>query len=152
MVKLLSFDIYIMRLLEYKKRLNIKKLNERVKLEESLLDDFKRVFSDAMRKIKSLGIGFKQEGRETVEMLDTFYNLLANKLNLKNRDTPPSKEEIDAALKQLKEIPSLAPIAIIFLLIPIPAASLGYIYIAGILQNALGDKVKIPFLPDKIRF
>jgi len=48
--------------------------------------------------------GIDQEARETREMASSFYRLLEHKLNLSNRTDPPSREEVKAAVKQLKDV------------------------------------------------
>ena len=44
------------------------------------------------------------EASESVDMVNSFFKLLHHKLRLSERDTPPSKEEVKAALEQLKDI------------------------------------------------
>ena len=48
--------------------------------------------------------GIGNEAGETVEMVNSFFKLLHHKLNLSNRDTPPTKEEVKAAIEQLKDV------------------------------------------------
>ena len=48
--------------------------------------------------------GFDQEARETREMASSFYRLLEHKLNLNERTDPPSREEVKAAVEQLKDM------------------------------------------------
>ncbi len=48
--------------------------------------------------------GFDQEARESREMASSFYRLLEHKLNLNERTNPPSREEVIAALEQLKDV------------------------------------------------
>ncbi|MCG8696990.1 MAG: hypothetical protein MI922_02965 [Bacteroidales bacterium] len=50
--------------------------------------------------MKKLG----QEKRETQEMAKSFFQLLEHKLNLNERTEPPSKEEVRAAIEQLKDL------------------------------------------------
>ena len=52
--------------------------------------------------------GMGNEANETIEMADSFFRLLNSKLNLSERDTPPSKEEVKAAIAQLKDIGRLS--------------------------------------------
>jgi hypothetical protein len=47
---------------------------------------------------------FDQEARETREMASSFYHLLEHKLNLNERTEPPSREEVKAAVEQLKDM------------------------------------------------
>lgn len=48
--------------------------------------------------------GMGQEAKETKEMANSFFRLLESKLDLQNRKTPPSQEEVKAAIEQLKDI------------------------------------------------
>lgn len=48
--------------------------------------------------------GMNQEAKETKEMADSFFRMLEHKLNLKDRDDPPTKEEVRAAVEQLKDV------------------------------------------------
>jgi hypothetical protein len=45
-----------------------------------------------------------REAEETREMASSFFRLLEHKLNLSTRPDPPSKEEVKAALEQLKDV------------------------------------------------
>ena len=46
----------------------------------------------------------ENEAGETVDMANSFFKLLHHKLNLSNRDTPPTKQEVQAAIEQLKDV------------------------------------------------
>jgi hypothetical protein len=48
--------------------------------------------------------GVDKEAEETREMASSFFRLLEHKLNLNERTDPPSKEEVKAALEQLKDV------------------------------------------------
>jgi hypothetical protein len=48
--------------------------------------------------------GFDQEAKETREMAQSFYRLLEHKLDLNERTDPPSREEVIAAVEQLKDV------------------------------------------------
>jgi len=48
--------------------------------------------------------GIDQEAEETREMASSFFRLLEHKLNLNERTDPPSKEEVRAAIEQLKDV------------------------------------------------
>lgn len=48
--------------------------------------------------------GIDQEADETREMASSFFRLLEHKLKLNDRTDPPSKEEVRAALEQLKDV------------------------------------------------
>lgn len=57
----------------------------------------KKAIRDGMR-------AFGKEAKETEDMARSFFGLLENKLNLKNRKTPPTEEEVKAAIEQLKDL------------------------------------------------
>ena len=48
--------------------------------------------------------GVDKEADETREMASSFFRLLEHKLNLNERADPPSKEEVKAAVQQLKDV------------------------------------------------
>ena len=48
--------------------------------------------------------GVDQEAEETREMASSFFRLLEHELNLNDRTDPPSKEEVKAAIEQLKDV------------------------------------------------
>ncbi len=67
-----------------------------------------RVLSKMARKTKK-GIivtmrGMGQEARETKDMARSFFRLLESKLDMENRKTPPSPEEVKEAIEQLKDV------------------------------------------------
>ena len=68
-----------------------------------------KVFADwyarrAKQSIDKAMKGIDQEAKETREMATSFYRLLEHKLNLNDRTDPPSKEEVKAAVEQLKDV------------------------------------------------
>lgn len=48
--------------------------------------------------------GFEKEAVETREMASSFFRLLEHTLKLNERTDPPTKEEVKAALEQLKDV------------------------------------------------
>jgi hypothetical protein len=48
--------------------------------------------------------GMDQEAEETREMASSFFRMLEHKLNLNDRTEPPTKEEVKAAIEQLKDV------------------------------------------------
>ena len=48
--------------------------------------------------------GIDREAEETREMANSFFRLLEHKLKLNERTDPPSKEEVKAAVEQLKDV------------------------------------------------
>jgi hypothetical protein len=57
-----------------------------------------RLFIDRTMK------GFDQEAGETREMAGSFFRLLEHKLRLHDRTEPPGREEVRAAVEQLKDV------------------------------------------------
>lgn len=123
----------------------LKSFDEYVELNEGLLDRFKL----AVRLSKKLFGAFKEEGKETSEMFHTFTKELRTRLRLDSREDSPSEEEIRAALKQLKEVPKLAPYAIMLLMSPIPFTSVFYTMLGLNLYRLSGGKINI--LPKNIK-
>lgn len=95
---------------------------------------------------KNLFNAFKQEGTETSDMISVFNRQLRNKLNLKTRKDMPTKEEMDEALNQLKDIPKLLPFALVMLATPIPGSSTLYTVFAYFLKKRSNGKINL--LPD----
>jgi len=54
--------------------------------------------------IENIAKGTKKEAIETKEMADTFFKLLSAKLKLDERTTPPTEDEVKAAIEQLKDV------------------------------------------------
>ena len=109
-------------------------------------DFLKSKSSRAKEVSKNIVNAFKKEGLETAEMASVFNRLLRKKLNLKNRKDTPTKEELDEALRQLKDIPKLLPFAAIMLAAPIPGSSTMYTVFGYFLNKKTGGKINI--LPD----
>lgn len=84
-------------------KLNIKHILRNGLSEEQRL--YPRIYARRAKRyierfVKSMG----NEASESVDMANSFFKLLHHKLKLSERDTPPSKEEVKAALEQLKDI------------------------------------------------
>jgi hypothetical protein len=47
---------------------------------------------------------FGQEAEETEQMVRSFFRMLEAKLNLSERSQPPNREEVEAAIEQLKDV------------------------------------------------
>jgi hypothetical protein len=73
-------------------------VNEESRLFASKYAQKARQFIDKAMK------GIDQEAEETREMASSFFRLLEHKLNLNERTDPPSKEEVRAAVEQLKDV------------------------------------------------
>ena len=141
-------------ILKYNEFILENKSNEYEKLFEeykkSRFKNFKDFVLNKSRKAKDVSKNvfnaFKSEGIETAEMASVFNRHLRQKLNLKNRKDNPTKEELDEALKQLKDIPKLLPYAAVLLAAPIPGSSAMYTVFAYFLKKK--SKGKINLLPD----
>ena len=114
---------------------------------ESKFHDFKESTYKKAKDIKNLSknivSAFKQEGKETTSMFKIFNRQLRKKLNLKNRSDNPTPEEIKEALSQLRDIPKLAPYALIMLAAPIPGSSALYTVFAYYLNKKSNGKLNI---------
>lgn len=56
------------------------------------------------RAIKKTMNGVGEEATQTKEMAQSFFKLLESKLDLSNRTEPPTREEVKAAIEQLKDV------------------------------------------------
>jgi hypothetical protein len=108
---------------------------------EALRSTYRRARGIASKVINA----FKQEGRETASMMRVFNYQLRNKLRLDTRGNTPTPDEIKSALEQLKDIPKLAPYAVILLASPIPFSSTMYTAAAVYLKKV--SKGYIDLLP-----
>ncbi len=68
----------------------------------------KKMASKSKKAIIQAMTGMGQEARETKEMARSFFRLLESKLDIKNRKTPPTPEEVEAAIQQLKDVGRLS--------------------------------------------
>ncbi len=68
------------------------------------------------RLIEKTMTGIGREARETEEMARLFFRLLDQKLELNERDEPPTEEEVKAAIEQLKDIGRLSVFATVSIL------------------------------------
>jgi len=107
-----------------------------MKIDESISwDSIKTTYKRAKEIAFNIIRAFKQEGRETSDMMKVFNYQLRKKLNLDTRRDAPTEQELTDALNQLKEIPKLAPYAIILLAAPIPFSSTMYTALAVYLNR-----------------
>ena len=63
-----------------------------------------RFANGAKRSVEEFLAGMGEEYSETVEMSRFFYKMLEEKLQLRERESPPSKEEVKKAIEQLKDM------------------------------------------------
>jgi hypothetical protein len=78
---------------------------------------------NAKRRVEETASRFGHEGEETRQMAETYFHLLSERLNLSERDTVPSAEEVRAANEQLKDVARVSVFASISI-IPAGAVSL----------------------------
>jgi len=63
-----------------------------------------RFAENAKKSLETFIEGMGEEYDETVEMGKYFYHYLEDKLRLRERTTPPTKEEVKQAIEQLKDM------------------------------------------------
>lgn len=63
-----------------------------------------RFANGAKRSVEEFLEGMGEEYTETVEMSRFFFKMLEEKLQLRERESPPSKEEVKKAIEQLKDM------------------------------------------------
>lgn len=134
----------------YKKRLqklsNIENLSNEDNVNESFDKELVlKIYNNAKNAGGNLLKAFKGEGKETTDMLKTFNNLLRDKLKMNNRNTHPTKEEIESAINQLKDVPKLAVLASFFggISFVIPGSTQAYLIAAIGMYNSTNGKVNL---------
>jgi hypothetical protein len=98
------------------------------------------------RLIKKGMSGFGEEASETRIMADSFFRMLAHKLRLNERTTPPTEEEVKAAIEQLKDVGRFSIFATVSLL---PGGGFSLIGLE-LLARRLGVK-KFTLIPSAFR-
>jgi len=123
------------------------KKNHFINIEEGISFESIKI---AYRRAKDIAYNvfnaFKTEGKETTEMMRVFNYHLRKKLRLDTRGDQPTEDEFKNALEQLRDIPKLAPYAIILLASPIPFSSTMYTGLAIYLRKISGGYINL--LPD----
>ena len=89
---------------------------------------------------------FRLEGQDSKEMMRTFSILLMEKLDIEHRQEIPTAEEVQEAIRQLKDVPKMMPFCAL-LLMPIPGVLTSYTFIAFLLYRLSGGQINM--LPDK---
>lgn len=86
-----------------------KKIGLKNRIQRLLYFRFAKKFAKKSKKaiVKTMK-GMGQEVKESKDMARSFFRLLESKLDLQNRKTPPSPEEVKAAIEQLKDIGRLS--------------------------------------------
>ena len=98
------------------------------------------------RLIEKTMAGIGREARETEEMARLFFRLLEQKLELNERDEPPTEEEVKEAIEQLKDIGRLSVFATISIL---PGGGISLIGLE-LLAKKFGEK-NFTFVPTSFR-
>lgn len=91
---------------------------------------------------------FVMEGKETRRMVITFVRHGQGQFLSKKFSKKPTEEEMQAAMKQLKDIPRILPFFIV-VVVPMPGVTEGYTLLAITLEKFLGKKISL--LPDQFR-
>ncbi|MFC2115594.1 hypothetical protein ACFLTU_03925 [Bacteroidota bacterium] len=89
--------------------------------------------------------GIDKEAEETREMASSFFRLLEHELNLNERSDPPSKEEVKAAIEQLKDVGRYS----IFVTAVILPGGVFSLYGLELLARRYG--IKFSFIPSAFR-
>lgn len=97
---------------------------------------------------KLMFTAFKDEGVETRDMLRTFIKQGKGQLLLSKQAEPPTEEEIQQAIDQLKDLPKFLPF-IVFVTVPVPGITESYVLLAVTLEKWLGEKFSL--LPSSFR-
>ena len=102
----------------YSKRGKLRKKSGITGLYQSLFQSrFARRFAHRTKKAIHYAMeGMGKEAKETQDMARHFYRILGNKLDLNNRTTPPTQEEVKEAIEQLKDIGRISIFASISIL------------------------------------
>ena len=91
---------------------------------------------------------FVMESVETKQMIHTFALKGKTHLRITDPDKGPSDEEMRKAVRQLRDIPRFLPF-FVFIVVPMPGVTEGYILLAVSLEKWMGHKVSL--LPSHFR-
>lgn len=97
---------------------------------------------------RQLLLAMMMEGVGTTQMMHTYARQGTGKLNLIPAHRNPTREELNTASEQLKEIPRYL-LFLVFFLIPVPGFVGGYALVAISIEKKFGAKVKL--LPTRLR-
>jgi len=84
---------------------------------------------------------WKKEFGDIKQASEILYAHLSKRFD-KSKDHP-SREEVKKALKDLREIPKIAPLIAIILSSPIPGSSVGYLVLVSVLKKMSKDKINL---------
>lgn len=109
---------------------------------------FRTQFRRIIRFPRMLLWAMFMEGVETKQMVHTYARHSAGKLLLISKHKQPSKEELDKARQQLRDIPRFLPFFVI-VVVPAPGITEGYALLAITLERWLGERISL--LPSQFR-
>ncbi|HEC44670.1 MAG TPA: hypothetical protein ENI20_17785 [Bacteroides sp.] len=89
--------------------------------------------------------GIDKEAGETREMASSFFRLLEHKLDLNERSDPPTKEEVKAAVEQLKDV---GRYSVFITAVVLPG---GVVSLVGLEMLARNYGIKFSFIPSAFR-
>ena len=144
----LIFNLLFAKMEDKKKSRLYKKYakEEGKKKEEERIGFAHRFANRAKGSVEGFLEGMGEEYNETVEMGRFFFNLLEEKLQLRERETPPSKEEVKKAIEQLKDMGRVGVFASVSIL---PGGGLSLLGLE-ILARKFGIK-SFSFIPSSFR-
>ena len=116
------------------------------KLEEERVNFAYRFANGAKRSVEDFLQGMGEEYNETVEMSRFFFKMLEEKLQLRERESPPSKEEVKKAIEQLKDMGRVGVFASVSIL---PGGGLSLLGLE-VLARKFGIK-NFSFIPSSFR-
>jgi len=116
------------------------------KLEEEHVNFAYRFANGAKHSVEDFLQGMGEEYNETVEMSRFFFKMLEEKLQLRERESPPSKEEVRKAIEQLKDMGRVGVFASVSIL---PGGGLSLLGLE-VLARKFGIK-NFSFLPSSFR-
>jgi hypothetical protein len=121
-------------------------IEEGKKKEEERISFAHRFANRAKSSVEDFLEGMGEEYNETVDMSRFFFKLLEEKLQLRERETPPSKEEVKKAIEQLKDMGRVGVFASVSIL---PGGGLSLLGLE-ILARKFGIK-NFSFIPSSFR-
>jgi hypothetical protein len=149
-VRKFSFNVQVIfnRMEEKRKSKVYKRYAEKEgkKKEEEQVGFAYRFADRAKSSVEEFIEGMGEEYNETVEMSRFFFKMLEERLQLRERETPPSKEEVKKAIEQLKDMGRVGIFASVSIL---PGGGLSLLGLE-ILARKFGIK-NFSFIPSSFR-
>lgn len=109
---------------------------------------FRTQFKRIIRFPRMLLWALFMEGVETKQMVHTYARHHAGRLLLISKSQRPTKEELQQARQQLRDIPRFLPFFVI-IVVPAPGVTEGYALLAITLERWLGERISL--LPSHLR-